>query len=420
MMVVEEKMLNYTMKTILFTGLLIFFTVGLIPQIQSNPAVMVTDYTLEPETLMPGDTAELTVTLTNTEKTSTKTDTAYMNGQPVEQITDTIAATIENVWISADGDGTYSIKASKNYENIGDLSPGSSISLSFEISAHDNISAGLYNPIFNVDVDSHQDVQFPIPIRVSTFSATILPKEVPKKISSSGSTSITLTVVNNREATVEDVTVTASSNQTLSVSPVSTYIGMLESESSQDISCALHPSVLGEQQISFTVSYRNGENTHAETIDIPIQVIETHDVSPVLFTMPDSIVQHGSERITLEIYNAKSDTITGVTVIPVTDFSTSPSEYFIGSMDADDVFSASFDIHSDELETGEYSIGFKVAFKQMNNYFESPIVSDNITVVPNNSNTQSLDTNLLFGVIGVIVIIILVVFFMLWKRRINK
>jgi hypothetical protein len=408
---------NYP-KKVLFLGLCMFVLLSLLSSVNADPTVMVTEYTIEPESLLPGDNAELTITLTNTETTSTKTDTDYSNNLPVDQTTDTIAATLNNVWISSDGDGLYVIKSNDNYEEIGDLSPGSSITLSFQINAHKNISAGLYNPIVNVDVDYFQDVKFPIPVRISSYSATILPKDVPNKISSSGSTSIILTAVNNRETTIEDVTINANSNQSISVSPSSNYIGTLESESSQDVTCSLHPTILGMQNISFTISYRNGENIHESTITLPIDVIETHDVSPVLYTMPSSIAQKGSERITLEVYNAKSDTITGVTVIPITNFSTSPSEYFIGSMDADDVFSASFDVFSNDLEPGDYSIGFKVAFKQGNNYFESPVISEQISVVPNNTNTDSISAGFATLLIAFIVVIVIIVFFVLWKRRI--
>ena len=389
------------------------------PQSHADPTVMVTDYTLEPEILLAGDEAVLIVTLSNTEITATQTNTDYVGGVPIDQTTDTIAATLNNVWITSDGDGSYSIKATENYEDIGDLSPGSSITLTFLIEAHHNISAGLYTPILNVDVDQFQDVAYPIPVRISSYSATILPKDVPKKISSSGSTTITLTAVNNREVEVEDVTIIADSNQSIAVSPISTYIGTLPSEFSQDISCSLHPTTLGEQEISFTLSYRTGENSHSKTITIPIEVVETNDVSPVLYNMPESIYQQGSERITLEIYNAKSETITGVTVIPITEFSTSPTEYFIGSMDSDDVFSASFDVKTGNLEPGNYTLGFKVAFKQGNNYFESQTISDQISVVKNNVGSSS-DGGTTLIIIGFIIIVVIILFFVLWKRRIIK
>ena len=407
-------------KIIIFSSILFLISSIFIPHTMADPTVMVTDYHLEPETLLPGDKAELRITLTNTETTSTKTNTDYDNNLAIDQTVGSIAATLNNVWITSDGDGTYSIKATENFEDIGDLSPGSSISLSFEISAHENISAGLYSPIINVDVQHHQDVHFPIPVRISSISATLLPKDVPKKISSSGSTTITLTAVNNRETTIEDVTVSANTNQSTSVSPSSTYIGTLESESFQDTSFSLHPETIGEQEVLFSLSYRNGENVHTETITIPIEVIETHDVSPVLYDVPNFFRQHHSERITLEVYNAKSDTITGVTVIPVTEFVTSPSEYFIGSMDSDDVFSASFDVNSGGLEAGNYTLGFKVAFKQGNNYFESPTISNQIAVIKNDAATESFDAGYAIAIIVLIGLIVFILFFVFWKRRITK
>ncbi|MDF2955014.1 MAG: hypothetical protein OD815_000630 [Candidatus Alkanophagales archaeon MCA70_species_2] len=40
-----------------------------------------------------------------------------------------------------------------------------------------------------------------------------------------------------------------------------------------------------------------------------------------------------------------------------------PSEYFIGDMDADDVFSASFDVDTSDLIAGAYEIPFKLFLK---------------------------------------------------------
>jgi hypothetical protein len=396
------------------------FLLILIGQTNADPTVMITDYSLEPETMLPGDTAILTVTISNTETTATKTETEYDDNLPISQTVQTIAATLRNIWIASDGDGSYTICAHDNYQNVGDLSPGNSIDLSFAISAHENLTEGLYFPSIYVDVLGNRNVNYPFPVRVSSYSSTILAKDVPKMISSSGSTSISLTAVNNRESPVTDVIITADVNQSISVSPASMYLGTLNSEAFQDITCSLHPSILGKQNISFNITFRNGENTHSSSITIPIEVIETHDVSPVLYNMPKSIAQHDSKRITLEVYNAKSDTITGVTVIPVTNFSTSPTEYFIGSMKSDDVFSASFDISSDDLEPGNYSIGFKVAFKQENNHFESPTISKQVAVTLKGTENESIDTGFIIMIISVILLIIIIVFFIFHKRRITK
>ncbi len=416
----KRKMNQYFIKTIRYSSLLTMVLLALISQSNADPTVMITDYSLEPETMLPGDTAILTVTISNTETTATKTETEYEDNLPISQTVQTISATLRNIWITSDGDGLYTVYAHDNYRNVGDLSPGNSITLSFALSAHENLTEGFYFPIINVDVLGSQNVNYPFPVRVGSYSATILAKDVPKMISSSGSTPIILTVVNNRKSPITDVIITADVNQSISVSPASMYIGTLNSEASQDITCSLHPSILGKQNISFKVTFRNGKNIHNSSITIPIEVIKTYDVSPVLYTISSSIAQHDSKRITLEVYNAKSDTITGVTVIPVTNFSISPTEYFIGSMNSDDVFSASFDISSDELEPGNYSIGFKVAFKQGNNYFESPTISKQVAVTLKGTENESIDTGFLVMMIGIILLIFIIVLFIFRKRRITK
>jgi hypothetical protein len=49
-------------------------------------------------------------------------------------------------------------------------------------------------------------------------------------------------------------------------------------------------------------------------------------------------------------------------------------------MDPDDVFSASFDIFTENADIGDYDLGFKASYKQDNDYFESPTVTDSISV----------------------------------------
>jgi hypothetical protein len=384
----------------------------------AEPSLMVTNYSLTPEVLLPGDEALLTVTITNTETTGSESTTSTF-GNSQTTTTELNAATIENIWMTADGDGEYLVSARNNFPDLGNLASGTSITIDFAISAHDNISEGLYFPTIHIDVEDYQDVQFPIPVRVSQLSAYLLAKEIPSKISSSGSTKIQFTAVNRRESAIEDVTISASNESSFEVSPQTLYIGSLASESSQDCSFALNPKKLGEQTIPFTISYRNGENVHSDTIILSIEVVETADVSPVLYDFPTMLAQGSSERITLEVFNAKTESINGVIVVPVTNLTVTPSEYFIGSMDPDDVFSASFDIQTDTSPLGNYSIGFKVAFKQNNNYFESPSTSRIIQVVKAGPAQQGDATVLYAGVI-VVILLIVVGFYIMRRRRKEK
>ena len=155
-------------------------------------------------------------------------------------------------------------------------------------------------------------------------------------------------------------------------------------------------------------------------MEFSIEIIETLDVAPVLYSFPSTISKGVTSKIRLEVYNAKSDSISGVLVTPVTDVEISPSQYFIGSMDADDVFSASFDVHTDDLDIGsEHSIDFMVSFKQGNNYYETPSVSSSFKVVkPVESGDGGM--SLIILTVFVIIIIGLFLFYRLKKRRIVK
>lgn len=280
----------------------------------------------------------------------------------------------------------------------------------------ENITEGLYFPILHVDVKTYKDVQYPIPIRVSNLSASLLAKNVPSKISTSGSTPITITAVNKRETAVEDVTVTAQTEDTLHISPQTVYLGTMESKTSEDIIFSLQPTQIGSYNVSFMISYRNGENLHTDTISFPVEVVPNSDVSPVFYTFPTTISRGSSKRISLEVYNAKTERITGVIVVPETDLTISPSQYFIGTMDPDDVFSASFDISADGASLGNHTVSFKVVFKQDNEYFESPVISHSIQVV----SPSKVKTDYSAGIIALVSLVLVAVvslFYIVRKRR---
>ncbi len=400
-------------KSIVLIGLVFIFFISSF--VSADPAVMITAYDLSPSEVMPGDEAVLTLTITNTETTATKTDNDILNGAISQQITEMISANIDNIWIAADGDGTYEIKASENFQNVGDLAPGASMTISFSLQADENITPGLYYPRVRIDVDEYQDVRFPIPVRVSNRTADLIAKNVPSKISSSGSTQITLTAANKLETEIKEVTISAGRNSGFDVIPNSMYVGSMDQESSQDFSFSIHSMEIGDQYLPFIMTYRNGQNLHQSSINLSLEVVKTADVSPVLYQMNDQLPQGSSERITLEVFNAKTESITGVIVIPVTNLTVSPSQYFIGSMDPDDVFSASFDISTKNKELGSYPIGFKVSYKQDNDYFESPVISDTIEVT---TAVETEDAGFPLVIVGFIVLIMVAIglFFMMRKR----
>lgn len=385
--------------------------------VHADPSVIISDYSLTPEVLFPGDTAELKIILTNAETTHTK-QTSSIDGDETIVIIKTVPALIERVWLMPAYDGSKKIESKQTFTNIGNLAPGSSMPLTLQITADENMSSGLYFPIIAINVKDHQNVRYPIPVKISTDTVDLLPTIIPSKISIGGETLITLTVVNNRESSVNSVVVQADDDENISVSPSTVTVGSLAATQTQELTFSVKPSQIGVFNLSFSVFYKNGQNEHNNSIQFPVEIIETLDVAPVFYGDITRIPYQGSSRVRLEVFNAKTTQISAVIITPISDeVQVSPSQYFIGSMNPDDVFSVTFDVYSGSLPVGNYSMGFKVSFKQGEEYYESPVAYKDFQVVSSQEKQTMIEPLLLYGLVVIIIILIALMLFFIKKRR---
>ena len=173
------------MKKILTTTIISLCIFGIgslisIPPVQANPAVMIQHYQLSPEILMPGDTALLTLQVSNGEAVATETTTTVSQGETTT-IVHTLGVTIDDIRIVPAQSGGKQIRATSNYEDIGYLAAGTSIEVNFKILVDTNMSEGMYFPIVKIDVDGGTDVQYPILMKVSNSSVDLLQTSIPSK-----------------------------------------------------------------------------------------------------------------------------------------------------------------------------------------------------------------------------------------------
>jgi hypothetical protein len=371
---------------------------------------------------MSGDTAILDITIYNAETSATST-TQTTSSSTTTTIVQTSGANIAKVWITTVYDGDKKISASSSFEDIGKIASGANIPLSFKITSDEGITEDWYFPKVKINLEdaTHQDVEYPITIRVSNKTVELINSEVPSTIYMSGATDISLTVVNNFEASIDAVTVEPNNVEDFNIYPKRVFIGTMEPDSNEEVSFSLNPLIQGNLNLSFIVNYKNGQNLHNSTLDFTMKVVDSLDVAPVIYSVPSTVGKGENARIRLEVYNAKSEEIAGVIVNPVnTNLSISPSQYFIGSMDPDDVFSASFEVDTNNLNIGEnYSIDFEVSFKQGENYFETPAVNAKFKVVQTTETNNPL--NMCYaGVTIIVVLISIILFFFIRKRRKEK
>lgn len=402
------------MKSLILIGVIVIAAL-ILPTICADPSIIIYDYELMPQIFMPGDSGTLKLTIKNAETTNTVARTTT-GSSTTTVYTDTVGATFNNIWIVAASDSnSKEVKATLNYEDTGYLAPSASFDITFKMIAEAGIMEGLYFPTVRIDIDTYTDVSFPIPINVSNATVDLISTSVPSKLSVSGSTDITLTAVNNRAASIDSVKITPQETTGIEFMPSSIFIGSMSSYDSEDVIFSIKPTETGEKNLSFDIDFKNGDNLHTRTLTIPMEIVETLDVAPVFYSIPSSIEKGKSTRIRLEVFNAKTSGITGVIVTPITDAKMSPSQYFIGAMDPDDVFSASFDMYTDGLEIGNYTIGFKVSFKQGEDYFETPTVSSSFKIVAATENSGDGSLGVVIG--GMCILVVALVLFLIWRKR---
>ena len=117
----EVKMMKIKILSIFFIIMLLMTTTGA----ADNPTVVITDYKVYPDVLMPGDVGTITITIKNTATVATQTDTTtstYVGTVTTTTTTKNINADIQSVYLSGKGIEVIS----GNYGHLGELGPGQS------------------------------------------------------------------------------------------------------------------------------------------------------------------------------------------------------------------------------------------------------------------------------------------------------
>jgi len=213
-------------------------------------------------------------------------------------------------------------------------------------------------------------VRFPVPVKVESSSVEILEKDVPSEISLSESKEIVIVVANNRPNSVSGVKVLVKAkSDELEFMPERIFIGNLAAYEKREVNFTLTPLSEGTKDISFEVEYKNGENLQRCELKSSVFVRNNADVRLILVDAPKSILKGEVAKIDFDVANGMPKDVKAVSVVPVSNgegrVRILPSEYFIGDMEAGDVFSASFDVDSSELSAGDNRIAFKLAFRDI-------------------------------------------------------
>lgn len=146
-------------------------------------------------------------------------------------------------------------------------------------------------------------------------------------------------------------------------------------------------------------------------LKIPITV-DSSNIDAVLSEVP----QLNPGEIILSVANNRPNTVNAASVIPVGNASFEPAEYFIGTMDPDELFTVKFDMKEN---TEQNDILFKLRFKNGNNWHES----DALTVTFNETKISQVrmetESSLNLTVIALLAIMFMFIagFFVFMKHK---
>lgn len=331
------------------------------------PTVIISDYTVTPDVLQPGDIGTITVTLTNTATAASRTETIVGTGAGGAQETTTtntqINAFVEDVTLQ--GNGIEVLTGS--FGRVGEIGPGQSVPLTFSFRAP--AGEGLYFPEVWVRVSGATAVKYPIPVNVNSQYALIkkpairVERSVPESVVPGDRFNLTLGLFNDGEATAYDITATvnASTQSITGATPQTHYFQELAPGEQEELTMQFLTDTgtpIGLQPILITVTYLNADGSvfrEASTAGVPIQ--GRADLGIASLSTDPTLIAEG-DQISLIIRIENSGTGDANSVRATIDGLPLPGgkEAFMGTIEPDNDAPAVFTLTADEAGTFDYTL----------------------------------------------------------------
>lgn len=348
-------------------------------------SLTVTDFTIYPQTLMPGDSGIASITLKNTGSTFAPINKAMIK---------------ESVGI-VDTQTDY-------YNNLGGVSAGDSITITLPIKAGE--TAGTYYPVFYIDFnDGISYLKYPFAVIIDDKGLDISLKNVPESFGSTTTEPVTLTLGNHLRNNLESVSVTAE-GKGVSCKEGNVYVGTISAGTSQDVTLTVKTEDASE--VRFAVTYSNGANTHTEFVTVSAGESKS-------LTSPELIVTNiiikktdGYYTLNADINNAGFSTANSLRITTEESSDVGPySVYVVGSLDDDDLagFELTFDAPSNDVIT------LVVSYKNDS----GELITENIKVNVSKhlAKEESSSAPIVIGIIVVVVVIAGIVYFVSRNKK---
>ncbi len=293
------------------------------------------------------------------------------------------------------GDGDV-LSGGTKYTDVGLLGPGDSLSLTFNIKANENASAGTH--YLNLEVvggSDMSDLNYKIPVKVDDREVRLIVDNLPGIVINE-ICEVSVDVVNPGSGDVTGVTVVPH-GEGLSIKPEELFVGTVKAGDKATANFTLNTmdSHAGLKDVYFTTDYYNGDNKHTSiSSNSGIDIVERPSL---IFTNLEIIRQGERYSVSGDINNfgttqAKNIivSITGSdSVVPLQPY----ASYFVGTLEEDDfsTFELSARVESENVS----SVPVLIEFRDTNNAYAS--VTDDIpleeSAISFSSEYSSSDTS---------------------------
>jgi hypothetical protein len=306
------------MRTCLVIGIVALSLVllALPPAGAAAADVTVTSISLSPPVLIQGDTATLTITLTNGGTDPVGIKRVFLLGVP-----------------------QMVIPLNDPYQTVGDLGAGTSRTFTFLLRADGPDTT--YYPSFGVDYRDEGSLNLPVPVQVDSRELALSLQVHPDTFARERRELVVVRVGNPRTNTVNGVTL-STEGEGADVVPASYFIGDMPPDSVATVS--LNATPYRDTDLAFLVKYANGINLHTRELVLPIRLEDDRKKADLVASNLVVETEGGRYRLTGDVSNAGLEAANAVTATVGGD--ATPVDpyrfYVIGSLEPDDF--ASFEL----------------------------------------------------------------------------
>jgi hypothetical protein len=253
-------------------------------------------------------------------------------------------------------DNNIHIVNKNTWNTISYIGAGSTITYTFQVTA--DPPDGTYFPLFSVGTEGSGSIHFPLIIKVDSTELKASIAEKPDNFSLSTKDKVNLSLINPRDAEIEKILITPT-GPGIDISPAIKYVSSLGAGSSIEIPFSVTPHQ--ESDLTFHISYSNGDNAHSADVVLPITLGEDKFaakpiVNNVALTRSGAYYSLSGDVNNAGLTDAKSMVITvGAPARAVEPY----SEYAIGSLASDDFSSFEVTFTANDLSSVPLVISWK-------------------------------------------------------------